>query len=66
MSKRLSYEEITKTILEIFDGNKDKMLNWWITPNSNFGNLSPFQMAKDGRGDEVMRFVRTRLFDHYY
>jgi hypothetical protein len=63
MSKRLSYEEITKTVLDLFDGNKDKMLSWWVSPNKNFGNLSPFQMAKSGRTDELMLFIRTRLFD---
>lgn len=61
MSKRMTYEDAMKEILDFFDGNKDKALTWWITPNPGIGNISPFLMVKNGRGEKLIKFIRSSL-----
>lgn len=61
MSKRMTYEYAMKEILAYFNGDKNKAFYWWITPNPALGDISPFQMVKAGRGEKLMKFIRTRL-----
>jgi hypothetical protein len=33
-------------------------------PNPLLGDISPFQMVKEGRGEKLMKFVRESLFEN--
>lgn len=55
--KKLTYEKIFNHALEIFQFDKDKTLAWWMTPQIELGNKSPFQYARDGKGRALVRII---------
>lgn len=61
MTRRMTYQEAMESIIEFFDGNKDKAIAWWIAPNADFNNDSPFHMIRMGKGKELMEYLQTRL-----
>lgn len=59
--KNLTYAKAFETILEFFQYDKDKALRWYMTPNPLLGNITPFQMIKNGRGQKLMKFITSQI-----
>lgn len=55
------YERILNHVVHIFNYDKEKAFKWWMTPNVNLEDKSPFQYVKDGRSKELMRILRKCL-----
>lgn len=58
---RVTYKEAMDAIVDSFDGDRDKAINWWMKPNSFFDNRVPFKMVKEGDTKELMIFIKTFL-----
>ena len=54
-------EDYYKLVSEFFNGDRDKILTWLITPNYLLGNISPNDMVAMGRKDKLLKFVKTQL-----
>jgi uncharacterized protein (DUF2384 family) len=57
--KNITYANAFKEILDFFHGDKDKAIAWYMSPNVLLGNTSPFEMIKNGRGQKLMKFIRS-------
>ena len=49
--------QISDIIYELYDKDKDKTMEWLMSPNHLFFNMSPFQMALDGKADIVLQKI---------
>lgn len=55
------YEKILNHVIHVFNYDKEKAFKWWMTPNSNLEDKSPFQFVKDGKAREMMKILRKCL-----
>lgn len=55
--KNITYERVFNFALEVFQYDKDKTLTWWMTKRDEFGNLSPFEVVKNGNGQWLMDYL---------
>lgn len=61
---RVSYQDIINKAFEIF-GDKDKTLKWYMEPCETFNNKSPFEYAKSGHHEKVMKVLDGILYTRY-
>lgn len=59
--KNITYQQVLKEIIEFFNYDKDKALVWYMTKNPLLGDISPFEMVKIGKGQKLMKFIRSQL-----
>lgn len=59
--KNITYEKAFNEILEYFNYDKDKTIKWYMTKNPLLGNISPFEMIKNGNGQKLMKWIRGQL-----
>ena len=59
--KRVSYEDILKKAIIVF-GDKDKALNWYLSPCPAYDNLSPYHYAKNGNQEKVIKLLDKTIF----
>jgi len=57
IAKNLTYEQVFNHALEMFQFNKDKTLSWWMSPQQELGDKSPFQFVKEGNGRALVRII---------
>lgn len=55
--RNLTYRQVYNSALEMFDNDKDKTNSWWMSPQEEFENLSPYEMVKTGKGRKLMRLI---------
>jgi uncharacterized protein (DUF2384 family) len=47
-----------------FQGDRDKTIQWFVTPNPLLGYISPRDMIKVGRFKKLLKFVYNALNEH--
>jgi hypothetical protein len=60
-SKPNGYEKILNHIIHVFNYDKEKAYRWWMAPNINLENKSPYQLAKEGKSKDLMKILRKCL-----
>lgn len=55
------FKEIYQLLLVFFKGNAKKAALWMTTPNPLFGNLVPTKLIQTGRGNKVLKVVKSRV-----
>lgn len=60
MPHKVSYEHVLKMIIEFFEGDKDKAFYWYAKKNPALNNLSPFEMVKNGKGKNLITFMKKQ------
>lgn len=53
--------ELFDLVLQYYEGNKDKALLWFRSPNPMFGGFSPDQMSEAGQNRKVLEVVNNQL-----
>jgi uncharacterized protein (DUF2384 family) len=56
-SSSIKYEDVLKKIMKIFNNERDKAFNFYLSPVSELNNRSPYEMIKIGKGRYVMRLL---------
>ena len=64
-AKNITYANALEEIIEFFGYDKDKALSWYMTPNEQFENLTPYEMIKIGKGQKMMSFLRNIMIEKY-
>jgi len=59
--RNLTYKKVFDHALEFFGHDRDKTLSWWMKKAEEFGNLSPFEMVKEGKGRRLIRMMEKCL-----
>jgi hypothetical protein len=57
--KNITYDQAFKEILDYFNYDKDKAIAWYMAKNAALGDISPFEMIKLGKGQKLMKFIRS-------
>lgn len=57
-----SLSDILEKAMEVFNGNKDKVYNWYVTGNPLYGNMSTYEYCKKGHVSKVFRDLARTLF----
>ena len=52
---------LLELVAEFFEGNVDKAILWFRTPNYLLGNISPRDMIRFGRYKKLMKYVQNAL-----
>jgi len=58
VSRNLTYARVYNYALEMFDFDKDKTNHWWMNKCEEFGDLSPFEMVKMGKGRKLVKLIQ--------
>lgn len=56
--RSLTYEKVYTFALEIFQYDRDKTNAWWMGAQSELDNKSPYQLVKEGKGRQLMKFMQ--------
>jgi len=57
---RTSIETVYQRALEVFQEDKDRALNWYLTPLPVTG-LSPYEMCKHGKAKSILKLLNSAL-----
>jgi|CXWL01.1.fsa_nt_gi hypothetical protein len=52
-------EIIAKHLAEFFKDEPHKIVYWLLTPNPNFGNITPAWLIEHDRGHKVVQFIES-------
>jgi hypothetical protein len=55
------YKKAFERVLEFFNGDGVKTKQWMHTKNPGLGEVTPIDMVRHGRGEEVMKFIDSSL-----
>lgn len=58
---RISYQDILNKAIYLF-GDKDKALMWYMRPTEAFANQSPFEYAKNGNHEKVLKMLDSVIY----
>lgn len=61
--KSITYNDIIKRAYEVF-GEKDNALNWYLKPSMVFENKSPYEYAKMGKQEKVLKFLDAIIYSN--
>ncbi len=51
-------------VAQFFDGDPEKTILWFKTPNPILGNISPRDMIRFGRYKKLLKFIQNALFEN--
>ncbi len=51
----VSYQDVINILDDIFKGDKDKILSFYLTKQPIFGGISPYEMIKLGKSAKLMK-----------
>lgn len=54
-------ELITNRIMTAMAWDKDKATTWFQSDNPLLGNVSPYYMVIEGRGEKLLKFIDAQL-----
>lgn len=54
-------EKINKYLFEFFNGDLNKVNKWLNTENPMLGGIKPSDMILLGRGEKLLRFIKTAI-----
>lgn len=57
----LFFDEVHRMVFRYFDGDPEKIHDWFTTPNPLLGQVAPVDMLKYGRGEKLLQFVKERM-----
>jgi len=57
-----NYQAAYDLVLNFFNGDEQKTILWFSTPNPLLGEVSPFKMIIEGRSNKLLRII-TNLID---
>lgn len=58
---RISYKDILDKAIYVF-GDKDKAFAWYLRPCEAFDGKNPFEYAKDGNHEKVLKMLDCVIF----
>ncbi len=59
--RNITYEMIYNLLIDLFESDRDKAMNFYLSRKEAFGWLSPYEMVKNGRGAELLKLIRKAL-----
>jgi hypothetical protein len=54
-------QEIMGLVMQYFDGNAERAMLWFQSPNPSLGDLSPHTLISMGRINKLAEFVRNAM-----
>jgi Protein of unknown function (DUF2384) len=61
MSTKIETRKCYELIHKFFNGDKQKIMDWFSAPNPALGFLIPLQMVKSGRSPKLLSFIKSSL-----
>jgi hypothetical protein len=59
--KNLTYQKMINTLIEYFQGDKDKAMAFYMTRQQSLDNMSPYELVKHGKGERLMKLIAANL-----
>lgn len=59
------FDTAIQLVTDFFNGDKDKLLLWFTTPNPLLGNVTPIAMVEaDHSCPKLLKFIQTQLSEN--